>query len=326
MLSTRHEFLKDVVSGLNRSPKRISPKYFYDSIGSALFQKICALNEYYLARSETTLLNSIFSELSATLPEQLAVVEFGPGAPKKAIQLLAKLRSPRLYLPIELSQDSLNETVKTIREIFPKLNLAPLLADFTQLEAHTHPSLFLRQGPSLGVMLGSTIGNFDPKAAVTILRSLAGWLGRDAYFLIGIDQIKDKVTLETAYNDSKGETARFNLNLLERVNRELGGAFDVQRFEHLAFFNERESRVEMHLRSRATQTVPISAAEAEFSFTDGETIHTENSYKYTRRSFTELSELAGLETVSYWTDPSGWYGMHLLKTGSRETASDQKSA
>jgi dimethylhistidine N-methyltransferase len=288
-------FAADVISGLSARHKHLPPKYFYDAAGSRLFGEICRADEYYVARSETVLLGSVAAEVARGIPDGAALVEFGSGESAKTRLLLDAAPQFSTYVPIDISADALCDASAKLARDYPQLSVAPLVADFTGL--FRLPAAAVGR-PRIGFFPGSTIGNFDGDGAVRFLRSVREGLGMHAVLLVGVDLIKDPSTLVAAYDDSLGVTARFNKNLLTRINRELGGDFDLDGFDHLALWNAGHSRVEMHLVSRKDQIV--NAAGGTFAFRKGERLHTENSHKFSVEMFTGLAAEAGWSVDKIW--------------------------
>jgi dimethylhistidine N-methyltransferase len=288
-------FRTDVVAGLSKPQKQVPPKYFYDAEGSRLFEAITELAEYYPTRTEIALLRNIAPVIGRMISPGAALVEFGSGASVKTRILLDAAPQLSVYAPIDISRAALDAAAAAIRKDYPKLAVAPLLDDFTR--ALSLPPA--AQGrPVTGFFPGSTIGNFSPDEAREFLRAARRLLGERARFLVGIDVVKDAATLVAAYDDALGVTAAFNKNLLARINRELGGDFDLDAFAHRALWNAQESRMEMHLESRKAQSVRVAGRV--FRFAKGETIHTENSAKFTVESFAELAGAAGWRLEDSW--------------------------
>src|SRR6202035_5153352 len=267
-------FARDVIGDLSQHPKRLSPKYFYDAAGSELFEQITLLPEYYPTRTELAILRDRSRAISAIIPAGAALVEFGAGATTK-VRLLLKECSLGAYVPVDISGEFLKAQADALRRDFPALAIYTVTADFTAPFAL--PDAIARM-PKVGFFPGSTLGNFEPHEACSFLRSARDILGQDALMLIGVDLEKDERVLDEAYNDKAGVTACFNLNVLHRINRELGGNFDISAFTHRAIYNRERHRIEMHLISRKAQSVRVLGRS--FSFRAGESIHTENSYKY----------------------------------------------
>jgi L-histidine Nalpha-methyltransferase len=300
------DFAADVLAGLKAMPKAVPPKYFYDLAGSALFERITALPEYYPTRCEIGILQDNAPAIASMFPPGCALVEFGSGSSRKARILLSAAASVEAYVPVDISGDFLQQDLVQLKRDLPHLTVYPLVEDFTK--PFTLPPV-LAALPRVGFFPGSTIGNFEPDDARGLLRHIGQMLGPGALLVVGIDLVKGDDTLFRAYNDDEGVTAKFNLNLLTRINRELGGDFDVAAFRHKAFFNRTRSRIEMHLVSLKRQRVHIKGAT--FDFAAGETIHTENSYKYTVESFQALARGAGWSPVKVFSD--GMFSVHALR-------------
>lgn len=301
-------FLSDVLCGLSREPKRLPAKHFYDSEGSLLFEEITRLPEYYPTRTEIGILEERAGEIAALVPRGAALVEFGAGSTQKARLLLRAAPQIAAYVPVDISADYLAAESRGLERDVPRLVVAPVAADFTRPFALPRS---LQGRPRVGFFPGSTIGNFEPGEATDFLRLAAGVLGPGARMIVGVDLVKDADVLHAAYSDAAGVTARFNLNLLVRINRELGADFDLGRFAHRAFYDATERRIEMHLESQAPQTVRI--ADRAFDFEAGETIHTENSYKYEPESFGALACSAGWRALALWTDRRRHFSVHALE-------------
>jgi dimethylhistidine N-methyltransferase len=290
------QFEADVVEGLSRPQKALAPKYFYDEVGSALFEAICRTPEYYPTRVETALLAKVARELAPEIESGAALVEFGSGASDKTRLILDAAPAVGLYVPIDISVEALAAAAARIAASYPRVRVSPIAADFTQPLRHAaldHASAVV------GFFPGSTIGNFTPAEARRFLAGAHALLGPRASFLIGVDLVKDLDVLRAAYNDAAGVTAAFNLNVLARMNRELGGDFRLDRFAHRALWNADLSRIEMHLESLEPQTARVAGRT--FHFTKGETLHTENSHKFTVASFTALAASAGWRVKDCWT-------------------------
>lgn len=295
------EFRRDVLKGLSEKQKRLDAKYFYDEQGSRLFEEIGRLDEYYLTRTETHLLDALAPELAAEIGSNVTLVEFGAGSGEKAHQLLSQGSNFTGYIPVDISGKRLEATVEETRLRYPNLSVEALSGDFTK---PLHLPAAFAQSELLGFFSGSTIGNFTKSEAIHFLRAIRQTLGGKARFLVGVDLVKDLKVLLSAYDDSTGVTAAFNKNILARINRELAGNFDLDAFQHRAIWNEKESRIEMHLESIKPQSVVV--CRQEFVFRQGETIHTENSHKYTRESFAVLAQQAGWKELRFWasTEPA----------------------
>lgn len=301
-------FARDVVNGLGRARKAIPAKYFYDGIGSRLFDRICGLREYYPTRTEMAILKGHRAEFARLIGDDACLVEFGGGSLAKVRVLLDALPRLKAFVALDISRDHLLDAATALATDYPRLKVAAVCADFTRPVALPEVAQRRRK---VGFFPGSTIGNFEPEHAVDFLRTAAGDLGRGGGLLIGVDLVKDTKVLEAAYNDADGVTAGFNLNLLSRINRELCGSFEPRFFRHRAFWNEQASRIEMHLESKRRQRVHVAGRA--FLFDDGETIHTENSYKYTLEGFHALAEEAGWRPVRTWTDPKQLFSLHYLE-------------
>lgn len=302
-------FEADVLAGLNATPKRLPPKYFYDAVGSQLFERITALPEYYPTRCEMSILREHGTELAKLVAPGAALVEFGSGSSKKARILLSALRPLAAYVPVDICGEMIEQEARELRADFAALKVLPVTADITQDFALPLPA----QAAPLraGFFPGSTVGNFEPHEAAAFLRNAARILGAGATLIVGVDLIKPVEVLNAAYNDSAGVTAQFNLNLLKRINRELGGSFKLDSFVHHAFYNRERNRIEMHLASLKRQKA--SAAGETFDFRAGETIHTENSYKYSVESFGALARRAGWRPAATWTDARRYFSIQAFK-------------
>jgi dimethylhistidine N-methyltransferase len=301
------EFAADVLAGLTATPKRLSPKYFYDRAGSELFERITTLPEYYPTRCDIGILTEHADDIAALIPKRAALIEFGSGSSAKTRIVLGKAKSLTAYVPVDISADFLRHQAEALRREYPAIAMLPVVADFAK---PFRLPVAAEKLPRVGFFPGSTIGNFEPHEAASVLRNAAQILGRGASFIVGVDLVKDTQVLQKAYNDSQGVTAQFNLNLLARINRELGAKFNLACFEHHAFFNRERSRIEMHLASLKRQRVRLMGECIDFRA--GETIHTENSYKYSVDSFRALARGAGWTTSAVWTDAEGRFSVHVL--------------
>jgi dimethylhistidine N-methyltransferase len=303
------DLLDDTLDGLSRSPKALRSKYFYDARGSQLFEQITQQPEYYLTRVEQALLDARGDDIAAAVGPCVHVVEFGSGSGRKTQQLLQALHAPVAYTPVEISQSSLDASVARLGAAFPQVEMLPVCADFTQ------PILLPRPGRAprhtLLFFPGSTLGNFAQAEAVALLRRMAATLGASGQALIGIDLDKDPALIEAAYNDAAGVTAEFTLNLLARLNRELGSDFDLGGFRHRARYVRERGRIETALVSRRAQTVTI--ADRRFAFAAGEAMQVEISSKYTDAGFQALAAMAGLRVCARWNDAADWFGLRLLQ-------------
>lgn len=299
-------FEEDMVAGLTANPKATSPKWFYDAAGSALFGEITRLPEYYPTRTEMTLLADRGADIAAAVGDGRWVVEYGSGSAAKAIRLLQALDAPAGYLCVEIDPGAARATAAEVARAFPGLPVKGVAGDFTALEGE----LSAGQPPRLGFFPGSTIGNFAPEEARRLLADMRRHLGPGGRLILGADLIKDAGRLEAAYDDSQGVTARFNLNLLVRANRDLGANFDLDGFAHRAVWNPQAARIEMHLVSVRDQTV--SLAGRTFSFAEGESLHTESSYKFDRERIEALAGAGGWRLEHFWTDPDGDFSLSIL--------------
>lgn len=296
----------DVITGLSRSPKGLSPKWFYDDHGSAIFEEITQLAEYYPSRTERAILETGLARIQAHVPAGAALVELGSGASVKTRLLLNGLDGLSTYVPIDISEDFLHASAAELATDFPHLDVRPVVADFMQ----PVPLPDLGGRPVVGFFPGSTIGNLSPDAARALLMRLGQWSDHDA-LILGVDLVKAPGTLIAAYDDASGVTARFNLNLLRRLNREAGAEFDLDTFRHKAIWNATEARVEMHLQSIEDQSVRIGDHVVEFAA--GETIHTENSHKYSVESLSELAQTAGWNLDEILTDAQSLFAVAILR-------------
>jgi len=303
----RAVFARDVVAGLTASRKTLRPKYFYDEEGSRLFEEITQVPEYYPTRTEIGILEKYGKAIANLIPAGGALVEFGAGSSVKIRTLLRALDKLAVYVPVDISADFLAAQAEGLQDDFPNLKVLPVAADFTR--PFTLPKE-ARLRPRVGFFPGSTIGNFEPAEAENFLRHAGRILGIGAHLIVGVDLVKDRDVLRAAYNDADGVTAQFNLNLLRRINREIGGNFDLDRFEHCAIFNEESSRIEMHLVSRLRQRVSVCGQPIDFA--QGETIHTECSYKYTLTSFADLAHKTGWTPAKSWADEHDYFSVHAL--------------
>jgi dimethylhistidine N-methyltransferase len=300
--------LEEVLAGLQAPVKQLPSKLFYDGRGSELFDRICELVEYYPTRTELAIMRADCGEMAAVIGARSLVIELGSGNGLKTRVLLEHLDEPRSYIPVDISKEHLLAAAHELARLFPRLEILPVCGDYTlELEL---PTPERRPDRHVVYFPGSTIGNFDPDRAVRFLKRMAAHAGTNGGLLIGIDLKKDPSVLHDAYNDSKGVTADFNLNLLRRLNRELGSDFDLDAFRHRAFYNEAEGRIEMHLVSRVDQQVRLGGTT--ISFAAGETIWTESSYKYDPEEFAALAETAGFRLERRWMDDRRWFAVLFL--------------
>jgi dimethylhistidine N-methyltransferase len=309
-LAPGEESFRDaVLAGLDRTPKELPCKLFYDTRGSELFEQICEAAEYYLTRTEIAILESRAGEIAEHIGPHCRLIELGSGASRKVRTLLGALDRPAAYVPLDISRERLREAADGLAADFPDLKVVAVCADYTRPFAL--PPLPGPQGKQVGFFPGSTIGNFEPDAVVRFLANYAELLGTGGEMLIGVDLKKDPAILNRAYNDAAGLNAAFNLNLLVRINRELGGDVDLDRFAHHAFYNGATGRVELYIKSLADQVVGVAGRR--FRFAEGELVHTENSYKYAIPEFRALAARAGFRAVETWTDPAQLFSVHYLR-------------
>jgi dimethylhistidine N-methyltransferase len=301
------EFAAAVLKGLARRPRSIPSRFLYDAVGSALFEDITRLKEYYPTRTETALLHAYGGEIARLAGNVDILVEFGSGSSRKTSLLIEALSGLDTYIPIDVSESFLAEAAKRLATQHDGLTIRPLVGDFTRTRALAGAP----RGLKLGFFSGSTIGNLTHDEAKDFLETAAALLGRGSTFLIGVDLKKSLDILIPAYDDADGVTALFSLNLLARVNRELDGDFDTTRFAHQALYNDREGRIEIYLESLADQRVRVLGRT--FSFAEGERIHTENSYKYSVAEFQALAATASWHPVQAWTDSDRLFSLHLLR-------------
>lgn len=301
------EFAASVLMGLARDQKELAPRFFYDRRGSRLFEEITALPEYYPTRTELEILTTAAPEIASYTRPGTVLVELGSGSSRKTELLLSAIPDLAAYVAIDLSRSALKDAERRLEAHYPDLDIVPVVADFSVPFMLPDP---LASAPKLGFFPGSTIGNFTPGAACDLLASWTHSFGPGGRLVVGVDLEKSPDVLIPAYDDAAGVTAQFNLNLLYRINRELGADFDLTGFKHEARWNADEHRVEMHLVSRVEQTVRVLGER--FSFAAGETIHTENSYKYTVPRFQELARRAGWISREVWMDPEAKFSVHEL--------------
>lgn len=308
--STTSEFAGDVLQGLDKRPASIPPKYFYDAKGSQLFDAITKLPEYYQTRTEIAILQDNAEEIALHVGTGNLLIEPGGGSCAKVHILLKGLR-PMAYVPMDISSKHLRLATEELATAFPWLEIHATCTDFTQSMALPPAALENIEGTKVAFFPGSSIGNFDPGGAVEFLTSIAQLVKSEGYLLIGVDLKKDKSILHAAYNDAVGITAQFNLNLLQRINRELDADFDLSGWRHKAIYNEQAGRIEMHLVSLREQQIRIG--QSRFEFASGETIHSENSYKYTTQEFIKLAQQAGFQSVALWVDADNLFSVHLFR-------------
>jgi dimethylhistidine N-methyltransferase len=307
MRAGEDDFSAAVLEGLTRPQKALPCRFFYDARGSKLFEEITRLPEYYPTRTETAILEAHAAEMTADVPEGGILVEFGSGSSLKTEILLRQLPRLGAYVCVDVSESALHAAAERLAARFPGLDIRPIVCDFS------HPVAFpadLAQRPKTGFFPGSTIGNLTPAEARHLLKVFRAGLAPGGRLIVGVDLKKDARQLVLAYNDARGVTAAFNLNLLVRINRELAGSFDVAAFEHQAVYNPRDGRIEMYLRSRIDHEVEIRGRR--FRFRAGERIHTENSYKYAIGQFQDLARSAGWRPRQVWTDRGDLFSVHEL--------------
>jgi L-histidine Nalpha-methyltransferase len=314
--NTREMLIWEVQRGLLKRPRSLAPWMFYDSCGSRLFERITQLPEYYATRTERNILSSFCDAIiAAACPdksEPVRLVELGAGTASKTAILLeaaVRLRSEVRYAPVDVSSDALRVARKTIASSLPEVSVEPIVANYVV----NPPQLESFAGATLGLYIGSSIGNFSPEEARTILRNLRGHLAAGDALLLGTDMVKDEPTLLAAYDDRDGVTAEFNLNVLHRLNRELGADFNPTRFRHRVLWSPVHSRIEMHLESTHDQVVQVAAVQLDFHFAKSERIHTENSYKFTNETIRTLLRDAGFDVERTWTDERQWYSVTLAR-------------
>ncbi len=303
----RDTFLEDVLQGLLKPRKELPSKYFYDERGSRLFEQICLLDEYYITRTEMYIMQQRVQEMASLLGPNCLLIEYGSGNSAKIRMLLDALDTPVGYVPIDISKEHLAQAVSALASAYPDLEILPVCADYTSAFEIPQPARQARR--RIVYYPGSTFGNFDPELGLNFLKHIAT-VCQGGGLLIGLDLKKDATLLHQAYNDRQGLTERFNKNLLVRINQELGGNFQLDQFEHYAFFNPTEGRIEMHLVSLKNQSIRIGGVK--IPFTRGESIWTENSYKFTLEGFASIAETAGLTVQHVWTDPQQLFSIQFL--------------
>lgn len=303
-------FFWDVIAGLSAEPKRLPCKYFYDERGSALFDTICDLDEYYLTRTELQIMDRHSAEMARAIGHGATLIEFGSGSSVKTRLLLDHLSDLTEYIPVDISRQHLLATARRLSDRYPRIAVRPVCADFTQ----AIPLSLLKGSPTRRVVYfpGSTIGNLERTDASALLGRIAKLCGPSGGLLIGIDLQKDAATIEAAYNDTRGVTAQFNLNLLRRINRELDADFDLDQFEHSAFYDPSANRVDIRLKSRREQSVRVG--QSVFHFRSGEDIRTEYSHKYTVDEFQEIADAHGFRLQSCWTDDRQYFAALYFDT------------
>ena len=296
----------EVIQGLSARPKRLPPKLFYDAAGSRLFEQITATDEYYPTRTERAILEKYSGDIVQEAGKNLTVIELGAGSASKTALLIEALSHRQIrvdFYPVDVSPSSLSLALNTLEDQFSSLRVKPIIADYSQ----ALPNISSLPGHKLVLFIGSSIGNFEPAEAVAFLTRVRHALQPGDALLLGADLIKDPGVLHAAYNDNAGLTAEFNKNVLARINRELGGSFDLDTFAHVAFWNAAMSRIEMHLESEREQRVWIADLDQTFRFARAERIHTENSYKFSLTSVTRLLQDSGFHVAKTWCDPQRWF-------------------
>jgi dimethylhistidine N-methyltransferase len=311
----QERFLAEVIGGLQKPQKELPSKYFYDERGAALFERICSLEEYYIPRTEASIMEANIAAMVELIGSRVLLIEYGCGDCKKVRFLLDHLPDPVAFVPIDISQEQLERVAQELAADYPTLEVLPVCADYTSRLEIPHPKRSFCH--KVVFFPGSTIGNFDPIPARHFLEHIARVLGPDGAMLIGVDLKKDAARLHRAYNDRQGVTAAFNLNLLKRINRELNSDFQLDGFQHHALYNPQESRIEMHLVSQKEQTVRLG--DITINFTKDESIWTESSYKYNLEEFQQMAALAGLKVARVWTDPQQWFSVHYLVAADEST-------
>jgi dimethylhistidine N-methyltransferase len=311
-LNTRDEFYEDVINGLTKSPKELPCKYFYDERGSILFTRICETQDYYVTRTEASLMEKILPEVTDMVGANATIIEFGSGEGKKIRRLLESLVSPLAYVPIDISAEILNRSAVELKAQFNKVAIYPVVADYMG-EITLPRQILAMNNRKIVYFPGSTISNFTTREALEFFRKVSDFLNPGDGFIVGADLVKSPTRLHHAYNDSDGVTKAFNLNILHRINREFGANFDAEKFEHYAFFNPVQKRIEMHLVSLCEQWVNIGKEVIHFSH--GESIHTENSHKFTLDDIEHLGAACGFKNARIWTDAEQLFSVSfLLKT------------
>jgi L-histidine N-alpha-methyltransferase len=318
------EFANDVAICLSNKSKYLNPKYLYDRVGSQLFEQICLQPEYYPTRMEASLLKKHVPVISKLAGSNIKIIELGSGSSSKTSILLSYLSSQRkriYYFPIDISGNILTESIRRLKSQFPDANITGIRSDYdTGMDRAAAECLATdkknnsnNHSPTkLVLFLGSSIGNFELREARGFLRSIRQKLHANDFLLVGFDLQKEESVLNAAYNDKAGKTAKFNLNLLARINRELGGNFELGKFEHCAFYNRHQNRIEMHLISKTDQHLYIRALGKTFFIRKGEGIHTENSYKYSLSQISKLAEESGFRIGKSFIDKKGWFNLALL--------------
>lgn len=305
------QLAEEVLGGLSASPKKLPPKLFYDAEGSRLFEQITELPEYYLTRTERAIFQEYATEILEQAGTNLTLIEFGAGSASKTRILVEALARRQLcvgFYPVDVSAAALKEAVNSLNGHIRNLSVHPVRADYSQ-----RVPLLNVAGRKLALFIGSSIGNFGREESLRFLAGVRRSLRAGDALLLGFDMVKDRKLLHAAYNDSQGVTADFNKNVLARINRELGGEFDLKSFQHVAFWNPKMSRMEMHLESLRSQKVLVRDLKMEFGFAAGERIHTENSYKYTKTSIARMLRESGFKLEKTWTDAQRWFSTVMAR-------------
>ncbi len=307
---------REVLHGLTSRPKQLPPKLFYDAAGSALFEQITELPEYYLTATEQSIFERYARDMVCSAGEASTIIELGAGTAKKTMLVLRAalaMHDAVRFIPVDVSSFALDEAYRRVRTELPQVAVQPLVMDYTQHSLALAPAAAQLPGRKLVLYIGSSIGNFEPMAASALLRRLRSSLAPGDSLLLGTDMRKPADVLLPAYDDASGVTAQFNLNILARINREFDADFDLGRFEHCVTWNERDSRIEMHLMSRVHHFVNIRALEISVPFVSGETIHTENSYKFTPWMIESMAANGGFRIEQRWSDERKWFTVTLLR-------------
>ncbi|MEM7078842.1 MAG: L-histidine N(alpha)-methyltransferase [Pseudomonadota bacterium] len=304
---TSGDVVSEILAGLTSTPKRISPKFFYDEVGSKLFEDITRLQEYYPTRTEMALFDAHLPEVAAQIGAGVCLIEYGSGSSLKIRKVLQSL-TPRAYVPVDISADHLQDNARRLHADFPELEVFPVCADFTQ--PFTLPARVAHYN-KVGFFPGSSIGNFEPEAALGFLQTVRESVGDGGLLLIGVDRKKPRDILERAYDDAQGVTAAFNRNALININRITGANFDPHTFGHIAHYNDTLGCIQMFLEARQAQRVEVAGQVIQL--TAGERIHTENSFKYTPDEFLQLSERAGFAQAGFWSDANAWFSLFLMR-------------
>ncbi len=310
------DLVQEVLDGLSRPIKELPCKLFYDERGSALYEEICKLEEYYLTRTETSIMQANVDQIVSLLGPRCLLIEYGSGSSEKTRILLSRLEEVAAYIPVDISRDRLLQAAAEIAADYPDLEVLPVCADYTA--PFELPEISEPVSRRVVYYPGSSIGNFDKKEAVSFLGRVAALCEPGDVLLLGADLKKDRAVLEAAYNDASGVTAEFNLNMLRHLNNRLGADFDLEGFSHRALYNDVEGRIEMHLVSLTDQSVQVDGVAVHFE--EGETIWTESSYKYDREDVAELTDSAGFEIEKVWTDPDHFFSVQYLSVGNGSRA------